>query len=174
MRNIIRAAAFFCFVSMFNHSAFASGDFGCSASMKVFVSGFSGCDSLGFLAPSNDTRINLIYLMADVHKQKLSLAPRGTGTNAKPNDPSLFDDGWSGFVDSFTPQPTTSGDDATQGTNGEGSICVSDVKGKEQFLAAVAADKSISKEAKTKLKTVREAIECDSPATVSYTHLTLP
>jgi hypothetical protein len=165
MRNMIRAAAFFCFVSMFNLPAFASGDFSCSASMKVFISGFSGCDILGFLAPSNDTRINLIYLMANAHKQKLSTAPRGAGPDPKPSDASLFDDGWSNFVDSFTPQQATSSDDTTQGATGEGSICVSDVKGKEQFLAAVAADNSISEEAKAKLKAVREAIECDSPAT---------
>ena len=115
MRNMIRAAAFFCFVSMFKLSAFASGDFGCSSSMKVFISGFSGCDSLGFLAPSNDTRINLIYLMADVHKQKLTLAVHSAGTNP---DASLFDDGWSNFVDSFTPQRSTSSDDTTQGGDG--------------------------------------------------------
>ena len=165
MRNMIRAALFFCFVTIFNVSAFASGDFGCSPSMKVFISGFSGCDSLGFLAPSNDTRINLIYLMADVHKQKLILAPRNAVPNPRPSDTSLFDDGWSNFVDSFTPQRQTSSDDATQTTTGEGSICVSDVKGKEQFLAAVAADNSISEDTKAKLKNIREAIQCQPPAT---------
>src|SRR5450432_2549329 len=148
MHNMVRAAAFFCFVTIFNVSAFASGDFGCTAAMKVFIAGFSGCDTLGFLAPSNDTRINLIYLMADAHKQKLSLAPRAAIPNPRPSDTSMFDDGWSNFVDSFTPQRSTSSDDASQTTTGEGSVCVSDVRGKEQFLAAVAADNSISDEAK--------------------------
>ncbi|MEO9167962.1 MAG: hypothetical protein ABI230_06140 [Aestuariivirga sp.] len=165
MRSMIRAAAFFCFVSMFNVSAFASGDFGCSAAMKVFIAGFSSCDTLGFLAPSNDTRINLIYLMADAHKQKLKIVDHTAQPDSGSIDSSMFDDGWSNFVASFTPPQPTSDAADSQDTLGEGSVCVSDVKGKEQFLAAVAADGSISDEAKTKLKSVREAIECQSPAT---------
>ena len=165
MRNMIRAALFFCFVTIFNVSAFASGDFGCTAAMEVFIAGFSGCDTLGFLAPSNDTRINLIYLMADAHKQKLKVVDHSPQPDAGSVDPSMFNDSWSNFVAAFTPQQATSNDDATQTTSGEGSVCVSDVKGKEQFLAAVAADNSISDEAKAKLKSVREAIECQSPAT---------
>ncbi|MDP8996247.1 MAG: hypothetical protein M3O03_04495, partial [Pseudomonadota bacterium] len=170
MRNLIRAAAFFCFVSMFNLPAFASGDFGCAATLKVFVAGFSSCDTFGFLAPSNDTRINLIYLMADAHKQKLKTLDHTKQPDSGSVDPSMFNDSWSNFVASFTPQHATSNDDATQATSGEGSVCVSDVKGKEQFLAAVAADASISEEAKGKLKNAREAIQCQ-PAGSSHVAL---
>ena len=159
MRNLIRAALFLSFASVFSVSAKASGDSGCAPTMKVFHAAFSGCDSMGFLAPANDTRINLIYLMADAHKQKLKKLPHYFKGDLLPDDLTPTD--WVSFVAALTPDAPTSADDSAQQTTGEGSICVSDTRGSAQFIAAVKSAPDLSEAEKKALSEARLAINCE-------------
>ena len=86
MRELIRSALLLLSAVLFSTQVFASGDVGCYPTLKLFQSGFSSCDSMGFLGPSNDTRINLIYLMADAHNQKLDILHHDAKRYPIPND----------------------------------------------------------------------------------------
>ena len=160
MRHLIRFALIFLLTAIASLAAQASGDAGCNPSMKVFHSDFTGCDSMGFLAPGNDTRVNLIYLMADAHHQKLKKIGKTDRGYYPPNDLTPVD--WAGLVDALTPPAPTPADSSAQQTTGEGSICVSDEKGKTQFIAALMADGSVAPDVKTKLIDARNALNCQS------------
>lgn len=160
MRHLIRFALILLFASTASLAAQASGDVGCNPSMKVFHSDLTGCDSMGFLAPGNDTRVNLIYLMADAHQQKLKKIGKTDRGYFPPNDLTPVD--WAGLVDALTPPAPTPADGSAQQTTGEGSVCVSDEKGKTQFIAAVMADIGIAPDMKNKLIDARKALHCQS------------
>ncbi len=158
MSKLIRAAVFLAFASMFSLPAQASGDAGCWPTMKVFHSGFTGCDSMGFLAPANDTRVNFIYLMADAQKQKLKKLGTTDREYLPPSDLTPVD--WNGLVAALTPAPLTATDDSTQQTSGEGSICVSDTTGSAQFIAAVKSAVDLAGPEQQALVDARNAISC--------------
>ena len=158
MRHLIRAALFLSFASMASLPAQASGDMGCATTMKVFHSSFTGCDSMGFLAPANDTRVNLIYLMADAHKQLLKKLAHNDRGYLPPNDLTPAD--WAGLVAALTPEAPTATEGADQQTAGEGNICVSDTTGAAQFIAAVKAATDLTTPEKQVLSDARSAITC--------------
>jgi hypothetical protein len=116
---------------------------------------------MAFLSPGNDTRVNLVFLLADARKQKL---PKTVSSPDSYPKPSLFTPAdWAGFSASLVaPKP---GDD--EGTYGEGTICVSDAKGSADFLAALAADKDVSDTEKSQLKAAREALKCSDGTTAT-------
>ena len=117
---------------------------------------------MGILSPGNDTRVNLVFLLADARGQKL---PKAAPTSDGYPKPSLFTPAdWPRFAASlFTPKA----DDET--STGEGSVCVSFAKGSVDFLAAVAADKDVSDADKTNLKSAREAMICPDGSSGSTT-----
>ena len=157
-RSLISGAVF-CFVLLLNTGgAEASGDVGCRSTMKVFFKGFTGCDSMGFIAPGNDTRINLVFLMSDQAHQNLpKVAPK---PEAYPQPSTFTPADWPGFSASLGAI-----DEVSDGsTSGEGTICVSAAKGAADFLAAVASDKDITDAEKAKLKAAREDLRCYTEA----------
>ena len=158
MRHLIRTALFLTCASMFSVPVQASGDAGCTPTMKVFHSSFTGCDSMGFLARANDTRINLIYLMADTHKQKLKKLGNNDRHYLPPNDLAPVD--WGGLVAALTPEPVAVPEGSTEQTTGEGSICVSDITGSAQFIAAVKSAPDLTDPEKQVLSDARSAINC--------------
>ncbi|MDE2383192.1 MAG: hypothetical protein KGO53_01125 [Alphaproteobacteria bacterium] len=131
----------------------ASFDQSCLPSMKLFFSGFSGCDSVALLSPGNDTRVNLVFLLADAKGQRLAIQSRDPEAYPKPSTFTPAD--WPGFAAAILP-PKANNDE----TSGEATICVSDAKGQADFIAAVAADTSLSEAEKAALKAAREAIAC--------------
>ena len=78
MRNLFIASLCSALFTVFVTPAFASYDGSCSANLKVFQSDYERCNSIGFLSPNNDTRINLTFLMADARGQKLDAGPDST------------------------------------------------------------------------------------------------
>ncbi len=158
MRHLIRILLFWYFAAIFSVSAWASGDAGCSPTMKVFHAGFTGCDSMGFLSPSNDTRVNLVYLMADSHKQKLKKLGVNDRHYLPPNDANPVD--YAGLVEALTPEPAPAAESPDPQTSGEGTICVSDSTGGTQFIAAVKAATDLSELEKKVLGEARGAINC--------------
>ncbi|MCA0434401.1 MAG: outer membrane assembly lipoprotein YfiO [Proteobacteria bacterium] len=104
----------------------------CVPDLAALASGFN-CDVLGTLVPGNDTRDNLIFLIADHKKQKLTAWP-------------------------VTDDPATQ----IYVAYGEGTICVSDASGAAGFKAAVAADAALPDSEKKLLQEARGAIACEA------------
>ena len=141
---------------VFNGPAQASGDYGCTPGMRVFFSSFTGCDSMGLISPGNDTRINLVFLMADARKQKLKTFPpsddfKMRGLNYTPVDWSYF----SNALDFGQVRPEI----GSEGS-GEGTICVSEEAGRAGFLSALNADAGITNVEKVILTDARKALSC--------------
>jgi hypothetical protein len=159
--KIIALCFAFCLLS--GHAR-ASGDGGCASTMKIFFKTFTSCDSMAILSPGNDTRVNLVFLMADARGQKL---PKAAPIPDNYPKPSLFTPAdWAGFSASLV--APTSGNDET--TYGEGTVCVSDAKGSAGFQAALMADKDVTDAEKILLKAGRDALTCpDTTAAASTT-----
>ena len=58
--------------------AWASGDFGCDASWKLAKTVYSDCDSVPFLSPGNDSRVNLQLQLVDAGQAQIGPAPPKT------------------------------------------------------------------------------------------------
>ena len=65
----------------FTKQALASGDGGCSASWKLVHHAYGGCSNMGFLSPSNDTRVNLLLLMNDLRSVRAGTAQKANTTS---------------------------------------------------------------------------------------------
>ena len=156
MRNLIRTALVLLFGVFSISAAQASQDSGCPKFLTKSFSAFSSCDGTGYLTPSNDTRTNMIYLMADAQGQRLIVRPGEEYPTPGNFDPAA----WTVF--SAEPKPTIAptSTEATDETSGEGTICVSDGKGREQFIAAVTAANDISVQEKLALTEARKALSC--------------
>jgi hypothetical protein len=53
-----------------NQQAMASGDYGCAVSWRLVHHDYECGSNVAILVPSNDTRVNLMLLMADLHRGK--------------------------------------------------------------------------------------------------------
>lgn len=131
--------------------AHASGDFGCDPEWKLGHSVLSGCEDMALLAPGNDTRTNLLFLLFD-KRNRVTLA-------AQPGDDPLFS--WYALKDRLVPG---GGSHNSRFADGEGSRCLSYDSGTEAFLAAVAAARMRPEERKI-LSDARIAMQpnCSSP-----------
>jgi hypothetical protein len=122
---------------------------------------YSGVNGVPFLSPGNDTRFNLQFLMLDAHAQPvpgeaaptdvqldfsplLSLHDLDTPVKGGPPAPA------SGDAKDAPASETLFGDD-------EGSRCVSDGRGKQDFVAAVQAS-ALTADEKTLLTSARNAM----------------
>src|ERR1700689_4555312 len=59
----------FIFLAVCSTACYASGDFGCGAPRgNILFRGYDNCNSVPFLSPSNDSRLNLELLLIDAGK----------------------------------------------------------------------------------------------------------
>jgi hypothetical protein len=130
--------------SAWEHPALASGDYGCGQSWKLVHRGYS-CDNLLFLAPANDTRVNLSMLLLDRTGQS---APR-----PEPLPDPMFE--WEAFRARFYPEAEASGLYA----EGEGSRCRSNDSGRAAFEAAVTATRGLPAAERDALIAARRALQ---------------
>ena len=110
--------------------ATASGDFACDTSWRLSHANLTGCDDMAMLGPGNDTRTNLIWLLAD---RRGGMPQPGKGADPLP---ALFD--WRTLAAWLAPIP---GDGDSDYSSGEGSRCRSNDSGAAAFVAAVKAEK---------------------------------
>ena len=68
--------------------ALASGDSGCATVWRLLHHDYEGCGNMAFLAPSNDTRVNLLLMMTDLRMAASSAAPKANSTPS--SDGPLF------------------------------------------------------------------------------------
>ena len=79
----------------FTKEAMASGDIGCSTIWRLVQRSYEGCSNMAFLSPSNDTRVNLLLMMADLRSAKPN-AVLETRTTARPDTPLFL---WESLAD---------------------------------------------------------------------------
>jgi Flp pilus assembly protein TadD len=133
----------------------------------------AGLAGLPFLSPGNDSRINLQYLMLDAHPQP----PRDV---APPAEVSLDSTPLFTLQDldaafktgpAAPPPDSAAGEQAsdTMFADGEGTRCVSDARGRQEFAEAVGAATPLSANEKTLLTAARNGlaptcVKTDTPA----------
>lgn len=137
----------------FTRQALASGDYGCSMAWRLVHHDYDGCSNMAFLSPSNDTRVNLLLLMADLRPAKLNSA---TNTATKPSpDAPLFQ--WEQLASKFGLQA----DKATPTDNDAGAqsnpvFCSAPLPLDDPFALAVQADHELKQEERDALLGARK------------------
>lgn len=128
----------------------ASGDYSCSPVWKL-ANGSYGCNDSAVLAPGNDTRVNLFYLLRDrqgVGTAGLSYLPRGEGSDLGAGHNFLT---WDDFAAAFYRRGTAdaAADDQS------GSRCISLASGDQVFAAAMQASRGLPASERAALQTAR-------------------
>lgn len=129
----------------------ASGDYGCTPRWTLFNGGY-GCNDSAVLAPGNDSRVNLYYLLRD--RQGAGTSGLSYAAPSEDDDLSVGRNflGWDGFSQAFYRS-----DAADDGDNGEhyGSRCISLASGGAAFNAAMQANRGVSAADRTALTSAR-------------------
>lgn len=115
----------------------ASGDIGCMPTWQLGSRDYASCGNSALLAPGNDTRVNLYFLMRDRQPAPVTgftypsetYGDAGLGHN-------FFS--WSMMRDAFFPRPA----DAEEESRG-GSRCISLGSGADTFNAALRANRAV-------------------------------
>ncbi|MGA1984104.1 MAG: hypothetical protein ABSG84_16765 [Acidobacteriaceae bacterium] len=171
----------FIFLAFFSSRSYASGDFGCGAPRgTIFFRGYDSCNSVPFLSPSNDSRLNLELLLIDAGKLTGTLTPAPTETPTQYYQPARdvvllrvpFD-----FEDWQVNEPASSAAAGTGSANsgansnsyaqGEGSRCNNANDGMEAFNKAVNAAPALPKEDASILISARSALVPNCNATAN-------
>ena len=117
----------------------ASGDYSCSPVWKLANASY-GCNDSAVLAPGNDTRVNLFYLLRDrqgVGTAGLSYLPLSENTDLSSGHNFLA---WDGFASAFYRQSTA---DEAGADDHSGSRCISLALGGKVFDAAMQANRGL-------------------------------
>jgi hypothetical protein len=80
LKNFLKTGVVLCALASLSSHASASTDQGCVLEVNALASNMGRCDIVGALVPENDTRDNLIFLIADRHKQLLKSWPELTSS----------------------------------------------------------------------------------------------
>ncbi len=128
----------------------ASGDFECSPSWLLMHGELSDCTNMAMLSPGNDTRVNLLLLLADRDGQGAAEAA------SLPQSP-MFD--WPTLGAYYAPRPKS--DDGDSFAQGEGSRCRSNDSGTTGFEAAVQADGKLADDERKALIAARHTLRPD-------------
>ena len=160
----VATMALWCAFLALSLGAKASGDWGCSISMKVFPAQWNICNNTAVLAPGNDSRVNLTLLIQDLHGRQADAVQGPQGDDygpwpqkdwARPMRLTYFSDAFGG------------GDSALAGDHaamaGEGTICFSEERGAETFIAAVTADADVPESERVALIAARQSLKCGTP-----------
>jgi TolA-binding protein len=133
----------------------ASGDYGCTASLRLVHRSYDCGNNLAMLAPSNDTRVNLMLIMADAHPDKIK-ALLAANPPSQPDAP-LFD--WGDMANRFDPAAATDAQAAANGTvqNNDGK-CPTTTDGKDRFVDAIKAERRLAPGEQDALLAARKAM----------------
>jgi hypothetical protein len=146
---LLLAAAFW------HRPAAASFDMWCEPSWTLVHRDMTECDNMAFLAPGNDTRVNLLMLILDQRGKPIE-APAGNPTP----DPLAE---WPIFAHRVTPAPAES-EGENEYAYGEGSRCRSNEPGAAAFVERVNAATEIPEAERTTLTTARQGLQPDCAA----------
>lgn len=131
----------------------ASGDFMCTPDWRLPSGAFASCGNTAMLSPSNDTRVNLLFLMRD---RQPAPAAGLTYPELKYADPGLGHNffSWDVARRAFFAVPEAD----EEYSDASGSRCISLVSGSAAFNAAMAANRGVSAAERERLTTARTTI----------------
>ena len=138
-------------VSAFSGPAQASSDSTCYPEWKVKQTQMIGCSGMAFLSPGNDTRINLLMLLADRHGDVGVSHATSYDMMDRRGDAQPFDYGL--FSRALGQKPAE--DD---NSNSYGDRCISNTSGQAAFEAALKAAKSLSGSERVQLSSARQTL----------------
>jgi hypothetical protein len=138
--------------SAFASPAFASADSTCYPEWKLIQTDYKGCSGTALLSPGNDTRINLLMLLADRHGAVGPASRYGYVYSERRGEAEPF--AWMTFAHALGPSPKGAEDDET-GNFPFGTRCMSNMTGSAEFIDAVARAKGLSGEERAMLTAVR-------------------
>lgn len=136
--------------------ALASSDMGCEPRLVPVSATFSNCASSALLAPGNDTRVNLAWLMMDAHGGRRPPATQPADPAQRPLSSVPF--GWMDLRLRF--QPPEEGEDTGAWSSGEGTTCVSHDRGQADFLEALQKERKLAANEREALAASRKAMVC--------------
>ncbi len=148
---------------VFATSAYASSDYGCESNIRPTTATFSDCNSTALIAPGNDTRVNLALLMIDRHGTVFQVDLPKPNPAKQPAQIVPF--GWNDVMARAAATPADDG--ASNVAAGEGSICISNDAGQSGFIAALAAERTLPADEKTRLADARNNLQCGTPETAA-------
>lgn len=131
----------------------ASGDFMCTPDWKLPNGSFAACGNTAMLSPSNDTRVNLLFLMRD---RQATPSAGLTYPDLKFADPGLGHNffSWDVAREAFFALP-----EADEADNGSyGSRCISLSSGSQAFAAAMQANRGVPAAERDRLTAARTTI----------------
>ena len=128
----------------------ASGDYGCTPRWTLFNGGY-GCNDSAVLAPGNDSRVNLYYLLRD--RQGVGTAGLSYAAPSESEDLGSGHNflGWGGFAQAFYRLSSTGEDEGAH----SGSRCISLASGDAAFGAALQANRGVPAADRTALTSAR-------------------
>ncbi len=138
--------------------ALASSDMGCEPRLVPVSATFSDCASSALLAPGNDTRVNLAWLMMDAHGGRRPPATQPTDPAQRPMPSVPF--GWTDMYLRFLPPEDSEQDGPQAWSSGEGTTCVSHDRGQADFLEALQAERKLAGNEREALAAARKAMAC--------------
>lgn len=155
-----KAAIAFCLLLLFigfSKRALASGDFGCSAKWKLVHHEYEGCSNMAGLTPANDTRVNLLLLMADLH----AAGKTAPDSASKPDSP-LFT--WDMLADRLgTQADKAASQSAEKFAQDNQNKCPPMLSPDDLFAGAVQADRGLTAEEREALLAARKAMQPNCP-----------
>lgn len=161
--RITHAARFAGAMLVFAPTAHASSDYGCESNIRPTTATFSDCNSTALIAPGNDTRVNLALLMIDRHGTAFQVDLPKPDPAKRP--PLIVPFGWNDVMARAATMPADDG--APNVAAGEGSICISNGAGQSGFIAALAAERTLPADEKTRLADARKNLQCGTSETAA-------
>ncbi len=152
---------------MFATPSFASSE-DCSTKWNLERSDNERCNNLVILSPGNDTRINLVLLLGDLHASEV---PPPIQLKL-PGEPGVAPFEWYSYTYIPTKKNEKGEEDAQESVSifqlGEGSRCVSSDQGQADFELALIANKSIPDDERELLKKYRAQLNptCDETSKI--------
>ncbi len=165
---MVRAALGFAFfaasalVTFWPSAAQASGDYGCGPQWRVVQQDPNGCSNVTMLSPGNDTRSNMLMLLAD--RRGVAGALPKPDPDKENSEYRFFDEGrrwpmmrWYQMSELFGAM-----DRPDDNSYDNGTLCSSNVSGAGGFNAAVKSAKGLSEAERASLIKARQALrdEC--------------
>ena len=139
----------------YSQQAVASGDYGCTAAWRLVHHNYDCGSNIAILVPSNDTRVNLMLLMADMHgggKNKARFAANAPG---HPDSPLFAWDVMAGRFDlAEVTDAQANGNSTPQNDDGK---CPA-TNGEARFLEAIKAEHRLAPGEQEALLAARKAL----------------
>ena len=146
--------------------ALASGDTECSKVWRLVHHSYDGCSNMAFLSPSNDSRVNLLLMMADLRSAKPGSVLK-TSRSSPPDAPLFLWEQLANTLGSQADKTAFSNDDMQAQNNAV--PCPATLRSNDPFTVALQADHELEPEERQALLAARKMTQrgCAADTAVS-------